>query len=503
MRIAQVLGNLLTNAAKYTDSEGRIRVSAECSEQELRIHVSDNGIGLRHRSARDKPLQGPRQYCRCATRSILARQNRRSTSLYAFGYTRFPSISRPEPAMLTASRAPELKTVLIASGLVLTLAMGVRHGFGFWLQPISQAHGWTRETYSLALAVQNLMWGAFGPFAGMAADRYGTARVVIVGAFLYMAGLLWMALVDQPTAFVLGTGILIGAALACTAFGAVSGIIGRTAPESKRSWAFGISSAASSIGQFTMMPIEQQLISGTGWQHAFYVLAALVGLVMLPMAFRLREPAVEKASGPQQSILEATREAFTYRPFLLLVAGYFVCGFQLVFIGVHMPSYLKDKGLMDPNVAVMALALIGLFNIFGSYYAGKLGGFLPKRYILSSIYLTRAVVIALFLLAPLSSWSVYVFSCAMGLLWLSTVPLTNGVIAGIFGVKYLSMLSGFVFFSHQVGSFLGVWLGGYLFTKQGNYDAVWIITVALGVFAALINLPIDEKAIVRPQAVPA
>ncbi|WP_019142239.1 MFS transporter [Noviherbaspirillum massiliense] len=401
--------------------------------------------------------------------------------------------------MLTASRTPQLKTVLIASGVVLTLAMGVRHGFGFWLQPISQAHGWTRETYSLAMALQNLLWGAFGPFAGMAADRFGTARVVIVGALLYMAGLLWMALVNQPTAFVIGSGVLIGAALACTAFGAVSGIVGRSAPEAKRSWAFGMSSAASSFGQFALMPIEQQLISATGWQNAFYILAAVVVLLMIPMAFGLREPPVEKASGPQQSILEATREAFAYRPFLLLIAGYFVCGFQLVFIGVHMPAYLKDKGLMDPNVAVIALALIGLFNIFGSYYAGKLGGFLPKRYLLSTIYITRAVVIALFLLAPLSSWSVYIFASAMGLLWLSTVPLTNGVIAGIFGVKYLSMLSGFVFLSHQVGSFLGVWLGGYLFTKQGNYDTVWMITIALGVFAALINLPINEKAIVRTR----
>lgn len=402
--------------------------------------------------------------------------------------------------MLNATRPPQLKTVLLAGGLVLTLAMGVRHGFGFWLQPISQANGWTRETYSLAMALQNLMWGVFGPFAGMAADRFGTARVVIVGALLYAGGLLWMATITHPTVFVIGSGVLIGAAMACTAFGAISGIVGRTAPEEKRSWAFGISSAASSFGQFALMPIEQHLISSSGWQNAFFILAALVAIVMLPMAFGLREMPHEKASGPQQSIREAIGEAFAYRPFQLLVAGYFVCGFQLVFVGVHMPAYLKDKGIVDPNVAVIALALIGLFNIFGSYYAGKLGGFLPKRYLLSSIYLARAVVISLFLLAPLTSWSVYVFACAIGLLWLSTVPLTNGVIAGIFGVKYLSMLSGFVFFSHQVGSFLGVWLGGYLFTKEGSYDTVWGIVIALGVFAALVNLPINERAIARPRA---
>jgi MFS family permease len=383
--------------------------------------------------------------------------------------------------------------------MVLTVSMGIRHGFGFWLQPISQTHGWTRDTYSLALALQNLLWGAFGPLAGMAADRFGTARVVIIGAIFYMAGLVWSATVDHPTIFVIGCGFLIGTALACTSFGIVSGIIGRTAPESKRSWAFGISSAAGSFGQFVMMPVEQQLISSIGWQNAFFVLAALVVLMMIPLAFGLRELPVKKASGPQQSIGEAIREAFSHRPFQLLVAGYFVCGFQLIFIGSHMPAYLKDKGILDPNVAVMALALIGLFNIFGSYAAGKLGGLFPKRYLLSSIYLVRSIFIALFLLAPLSSWSVYIFACAMGLLWLSTVPLTNGVVAGIFGVKYLSMLSGFVFFSHQVGSFLGVWLGGYLFTKQGSYNTVWIITVVLGVFAALINLPINEKAIARRQ----
>ncbi|MEN3366640.1 MAG: hypothetical protein V7606_3914 [Burkholderiales bacterium] len=406
--------------------------------------------------------------------------------------------------MFTVSRQPPLKTVLIAVGLVLTIAMGVRHGFGFWLQPISQAHGWTRETYSLAMALQNLLWGVFGPFAGMAADRFGTARVVIFGAFLYMAGLLWMATVAHPTLFVVGSGVLIGGALACTAFGALSGIVGRTAPESRRSWAFGLSSACSSFGQFALMPIEQQLISGAGWQNAFYLLAGLVLVVMIPMSYYLREPGIVKSSGPQQSISEAIREAFSYRPFLLLVAGYFVCGFQLVFIGIHLPSYLKDQGLVNPNIAVIALALIGLFNIFGSYFAGHLGGRFPKRYLLSSIYASRAIVILLFLLAPLSSWSVYVFSGAMGLLWLSTVPLTNGLIAGIFGVKYLSMLSGFVFFSHQVGSFLGVWLGGYMFTKLGNYDAVWMITIALGLFATVVNLPINEKAIVRrPQPVAA
>jgi MFS family permease len=405
--------------------------------------------------------------------------------------------------MSKLSTAPSLKTVLIASGVILTLAMGVRHGLGFWMQPISQAHGWTRETYSLALAVQNLMWGAFGPFAGMAADRFGTMRVVLVGALSYMLGLVWMALVTQPTLFIVGSGVLIGLGLACTAYGAVSGIIGRTASPEQRSWAFGISSAAGSFGQFVMMPVEQQLISSLGWQNAFYLLAALLMVAMIPMALYLREPKVGHSVGAHQSIREAATEALRNRSFLLLTAGYFVCGFQVVFIAVHLPAYLKDQGLINPSVAVMALALIGLFNIFGCYYAGKLGGRLPKRYLLSAIYLSRSVIIALFLLAPLSSWSVYLFAAAMGLIWLSTVPLTNGIIAGIFGVKHLSMLAGMVFFSHQLGSFLGVWLGGFLYARQGSYNTVWAISIALGVFAALANLPVNERAIERAAPEPA
>lgn len=401
--------------------------------------------------------------------------------------------------MFVATRAPSLKTVLLATGIILTLAMGVRHGFGFWMEPISQANGWTRETYSLAQALQNLMWGAIGPFAGMAADRFGTMRVVLVGAVSYALGLVWMATVTDPALFVIGCGVFIGLGLACTAFGAVSGIIGRVAPAEKRSWAFGISGAASSFGQFMMMPVEQQLISAVGWQNAFFVLAGLLVLLMVPMAFYLREPAAVHGHGPQQSIREAAGEALRNRSFLLLVAGYFVCGFQVVFIGVHLPAYLKDKGIANPSVAVMALALIGLFNIFGSYYAGKLGGRLPKRYLLSSIYFLRAVVISVFLLAPLTPFSVYIFAAAMGVLWLSTVPLTNGIIAGVFGVKHMSMLAGMVFFSHQLGSFLGVWLGGYLFSQQGSYDIVWGIAIALGVMAGLVNLPINERALVRGE----
>jgi MFS family permease len=400
---------------------------------------------------------------------------------------------------MNAARPLDLKTILLATGVILTLAMGVRHGFGFWMQPISQANGWSRETYSLAMALQNLLWGAFGPFAGMVADRWGTTRVVLVGAVSYMAGLVWMATVTQPALFIIGSGVFIGLGLACTAFGAVSGIIGRAAPPERRSWAFGISGAASSFGQFLLMPIEQTLISSVGWQNALYLLACLVVFLMVPMAFRLREPAVRKAGGHQQSIRQAFGEAVGNRSFLLLVAGYFVCGFQLVFIGVHMPAYLKDKGIADPKVAVFALALIGLFNIFGSYLAGQLGGKLPKRYLLSFIYFARAAVITLFVALPLSPLSVYLFAAAMGVLWLSTVPLTNGIIAGVFGLSHMSMLAGLVFLSHQIGSFIGVWLGGYLFDLRGSYDLVWGISIGLGLLAGVANLPIDERALARPQ----
>lgn len=404
--------------------------------------------------------------------------------------------------MFRTDQAPSLKSVLIASGIILSLAMGVRHGFGFWLQPISQQHAWTRETFSLAMALQNLMWGVFGPFSGMAADRFGAARVVFFGALLYMAGLLWMATVDNASAFAIGSGTLIGAGLACTAFGALSGIVGRSAPFAQRSWAFGVLGAAGSFGQFAMIPIEQQLIAGAGWQHALFILAALVVLVMMPLAFMLREPEIAPHShGHQQSVGDAVREAFSYRSFQLLVAGYFVCGFQVVFIGVHLPAYLKDQGILDPQVAVIALATIGLFNIFGSFFAGQLGGRFPKRWLLSVIYTARALFIAIFVFTPLSPTSVYIFSAAMGLIWLSTVPLTNGLIAGIFGVRHLSMLAGFVFFSHQLGSFLGVWLGGYLYTVEGSYHTVWMIAIALGVIAGLLNLPVDEAPISREQAI--
>ncbi|MDP1684730.1 MFS transporter [Hydrogenophaga sp.] len=390
--------------------------------------------------------------------------------------------------------------VLACGALIVTLSMGIRHGFGLWLQPITQAQGWTRENFALALAIQNLSWGVFGIFAGMAADRFGAFRVLIGGAALYGLGLTGMALTTTPMTFALTAGVLIGAAQAGTTYAVIYGVIGRQISAEKRSWAMGVAAAAGSLGQFLMVPVEGWLISSFGWQEALLFLSAAV-LLIVPLAWGLREPGFGGGTAParEQTILQALREAFRYRSFQLLMAGYFVCGFQVVFIGVHMPSYLKDNGL-SPQVASYALALIGLFNVFGTYAAGALGQRMAKRHILSFIYFARAVVIAIFLIVPLSPMSVYVFASVMGLLWLSTVPPTNAMVAQIFGVAHMSMLGGFVFFSHQIGSFMGVWLGGVLYDRTGSYDIVWYISIALGVFAGLINLPVRETPIERaPQ----
>jgi MFS family permease len=400
---------------------------------------------------------------------------------------------------MTSAPAPRLSAaqVLVCGAAIVTLSMGVRHGFGLWLQPITQAQDWTREYFAFAMAIQNLAWGLFGIFAGMAADRFGAFRVLVGGAALYGLGLYGMATASSPTLFALTAGVLIGAAQAGTTYAVIYGVIGRQIPAEKRSWAMGVAAAAGSFGQFLMVPVEGWLIASFGWQHALMVLAAAVLLIM-PLAGFLREPgfAAAAAARREQTIAQALREAFGYRSFQLLMAGYFVCGFQVVFIGVHMPSYLKDQGL-SPQVASYALAIIGLFNVVGTYVAGSLGQRMAKRHILAFIYLARSVAITLFLIAPLTPASVYVFSAAMGLLWLSTVPPTNAVVAQIFGVAHLSMLGGFVFFSHQIGSFMGVWLGGLLYDRTGSYDIVWYISIALGIFAALVNLPVRETAIAR------
>ncbi len=402
--------------------------------------------------------------------------------------------------MATASRA-EWRTptvVLIASCVVLMLSLGLRHGFGLFLQPMSADLHWGRETFAFAMAVQNLVWGIATPFAGILADRFGAHRVALVCGLFYAAGLATMAHATTPLTLALTAGVLIGIGLSGLSFSTIAGVLGRAYPPEKRSMALGISAAAGSFGQFAMLPLTELLLVSFGWYGAL-VLMASVALLMAPLALVMYDRVGGASHAFRQSAAEAIHEAINHRGYVLLTIGFFVCGFQVVFIGVHLPSYLADKG-MPPHVAVSALALIGLFNIVGTWTTGWLGSRMPKRYILSFIYFARAIVFALFFLLPLSQLSVYLFAIALGLLWLSTVPPTNGIVAQVFGVRYLAMLAGVTFLSHQIGSFLGAWLGGRLFDSTGSYDIVWWIAIALGVAAGVINLPIDERQIRRAPA---
>ena len=402
------------------------------------------------------------------------------------------------PSSLPAAHWRTPTVVLIASGLILTLAMGIRHGFGLFLQPMSSDLHWGRETFAFAMAVQNIVWGAATPFAGLFADRFGSHRVALVCALCYAAGLATMAHASSPLTLALSAGVLIGVGLSGLSYSVVAGVLGRRFPPEKRSMALGVSAAAGSFGQFAVLPLTQTLLSNLGWYGALLALA-VVALATVPLTAVIYERHLSTQHAFQQSPGAALREAMGHRGYLLLTLGFFVCGFQVVFVGVHLPAYLADHG-MPAHVAVTALALIGLFNIVGTWTTGWLGGRMPKRYILSAIYFSRAVVFLAFFLLPVSPASVYAFSIALGLLWLSTVPPTNGIVATVFGVRYLAMLSGVTFFSHQVGSFLGAWLGGRLYDTTGSYDVVWWIAIALGIVAGLINLPIDEQEVDRRAA---
>lgn len=379
---------------------------------------------------------------------------------------------------------------------IVTLSMGIRHGFGLWLQPITLERGWTRETFALAMAVQNLAFGLAGPLTGMLADRFGAFRVIVVSGLMYALGLALMALSTTGLGFTATAGLLIGVAQSGCTYAVVFGVIARNVAPERRAMTMAMAAAAGSFGQFLMVPVESWLIAHQGWQNALLWLA-LSAIAIAPLAWGLREPAAPAGGAAQQSVGAALREAFAYPSFRLLMAGYFVCGFHLLFIGVHMPSFLKDQGL-DPSVATTALALIGLFNVFGSYGVGVIGERFAKRHILACIYALRSVAIIAFIAVPMTPWSVYIFASVMGLLWLSTVPITNALIAQIFGPRFMSMLSGFVFLSHQVGAFLGAWLGGKIFDVTGSYTMMWWLSVALGIFAALINLPVRETPIARP-----
>jgi MFS family permease len=392
--------------------------------------------------------------------------------------------------------------ILVCGGIALTLALGIRHNFGLYLQPMTMDLQIGREVFSFAIALQNLVYGLSQPFTGMIADKYGAARVLIGGTVLYVLGLALMSVSHAGWQLNLSAGLLIGVALGCTGFSIVYGVVGRAFPPEKRMAALGIVGAAGSFGQFVMLPYGQYLISLVGWSEALLILAVTVLLIVPLSAALVEDKKAQALHLHRQSIPEALREAFTHRGYILLCTAYTVCGFQLMFISVHFPAYLMDQH-MTPQTGMTALALIGLFNIFGSFTWGWLGGRYAKKYMLSALYFTRALAIAVFISVPLSPLSVYVFAAAIGFLWLGTVPLTNGLIAQVFGVRYLSTLGGSAFLFHQVGSFFGVWLAGYTFDATGSYRLMWVLTIGMGIVAGLLNLPIDEREIARPVFKPA
>jgi len=390
--------------------------------------------------------------------------------------------------------------VLVAGCLILCIGFGVRAGFGLFLQPMALEYGWGRQVFSLSIALQNLAWGALGAVAGGFADRYGAGRVVAGAGLAYVAGLIGMSLVSTPIGMHLNSGLLIGMALGGTSFGIILAVIGRTVPPEKRSFAMGIATAAGSFGQFALLPVTQFLITRFDWHVALLAMAGIAALIV-PLAGALAGKPVASAGTPQ-SIGGALHEALAEKGFHLLFWGYFVCGFHIAMLTVHLPSFVTDAGL-KPEHGMTALALIGLFNIIGTLGAGWLGGRFSKKYLLSTIYAVRAVLIAVLVFLPLSTVTLYVFACGIGLLWLGTVPLTNGLVGQIFGMRYAAMLASVVFFGHQIGSFIGVWLAGYLYDTTGSYSGAFLASIALGVFAAIVNLPVNETPLVERKAVPA
>jgi MFS family permease len=387
--------------------------------------------------------------------------------------------------------------VLVCGCLILLLGFGVRAGFGLFLQPMSLEFGWGREVFSFAMALQNIVWGALAAFSGGLADRHGAGRVLAGCGALYVLGLVVMAFADTPLKLYLGAGFFIGLALTGTTFGVALAVIARATPEDKRSTALGLATAASSLGQFLLLPVDQLLIEKLEWQGALLAMALFAALI-IPLSAGMRGRPTAPA-GMGQSLSAALGEAWREKSFHLLFWGYFVCGFQLMMFTVHLPAFVVDAGLA-PQHGMMALALIGLANAIGSFTAGWLGGRYSKKHLLAAIYLVRAAIIVYLMMVPLTPFTLYGFAVGMGLLWLSTVPLTNGLVGQIFGLRYMAMLTGVVFFGHQIGSFLGIWLAGYLYDTTGSYNGVFMISVALGVAAALLNLPVDQRPIAERRA---
>ena len=391
--------------------------------------------------------------------------------------------------------------MLMGSAIILALSLGVRHAFGLYLVPMSHEFGWGHNVFSLAIAMQNLIWGAVQPVTGAFADKYGSKIVVAVGGALYALGLLLMAVSSTGWLLNLSAGLILGLALSATSFPILLSAVGRAAHPSKRSLAMGIASAAGSFGQFIMLPTTLLLLQNLGWKGALVVSAILMTL-LIPLAWTLKAPmytdpnAATTKPQPALTFKQILVIAKNHKPFWFLSLGFFVCGFQVVFIGIHLPGYLIDHGF-NATTGTIFLALVGLFNIIGTYTAGWLGGKYSKPNLLMWLYGLRGLAIIAFLLLPLSTWTIYGFGVIMGLLWLSTVPLTNGIVANMFGVKYLTMLSGIVFFTHQVGSFLGGWLGGLNHDLTGNYNAIWMFSIALSAFGVWVHFFVNEQAVVH------
>lgn len=387
--------------------------------------------------------------------------------------------------------------VMVCGALILTLAMGVRHTGGLFLQPMTLDQGWSRELFSFSIALQNLLWGLFQPFAGAFADRHGAGRTLVGGALLYIVGLVVMAHADTALGLNVGAGLLVGMGLSGTTFSVVLGVIGRMAAPEKRSMALGLASAGGSFGQFAVLPVGQGLISMVGWQDALLWLALGIALI-IPLAAAVTGTS-DRSTGVQQSLREALGEAMRTPSFHYLFWSFFVCGFQTAFIMLHLPAFVVDSG-MSANIGMTAVAMIGLFNIFGSFLSGWLGGLYSKKWLLAWIYVLRIVAILALLLFPLSQLTLYVFAAVMGLLWLGTVPLTSGLVGHIFGLRYVGMLYGIVFLGHQIGGFLGAWLGGRIFDLSGSYLIAWWLSIALSVMAAALSLPVREAPLLRAEA---
>ena len=391
--------------------------------------------------------------------------------------------------------------IIICGCLIAMLGFGPRSTLGFFLTPMSTANGWGRDVFALAIAIQMLVWGAAQPFVGAIADRFGPVLVLSIGAVLYTLGFAWMTFASSPTEMFLSGGMLVGFGLAGVSFTVVIGAFGKLLPPEWRSFSFGVGTAASSFGQFLFSPLAVALNSVFDWHTTLLIFAGVVLLIM-PLALALAMPkSLETAAqrAAQQSVGAALREALGHPSFVLLVLGYFSCGFQVFFVTVHLPAYLVDRGL-SADLGAFVIATIGLFNIVGSIAAGYLSNVMPKRYILAIIYFMRAVAVTIFISVPATPTTSIVFGAVMGLMWLSTIPPTNALVAVMFGTRWLTMLAGFAFFSHQVGGFLGVWLGGLLFERTGSYDAIWWLFILLGLLSAIINLPIKEQPVARPQA---